>query len=972
MTLVDVDGLPPLDVDELPGDQFFRRIKAAAAEGIAANARRALRAFGHADGELIELQALDVPDGKWKNNLSAYTRSAAKVVALLAQVEPRKAEGVYFLFNKAKEEIAARYKPDTWRVMGKDDGTTTDSDMEARRAIYIDVDWDRRSGISTTDAQLRATLVAVQAIADRLAKILGDANAISMGCSGNCACAFLTLVPQLETPELAAMVKTILACLKALHGSDEIKIDLSVSEAKRLCPAFGSTKRKGDPDAPGRPHRRAVILTPAQVKPLDRAGLDKLVAGLLAQLTPEHRAEVDKMVRAKGGAKSSASNGKSNGAKAPRADSAAESDDPFTHANDCDPREVADRLGLLDGDVLTCPGCREASGPGGRVVILERGLKCSGDRCTDKGRNGFRTNVDLVMEVTGCTPIEAVRTLGDWFNFEVPSPKKTTKKQRQRGAKADAKKSAGSHAKEKSSPNGASAEARPTSSGDYYSVLGVERDADAAAIKSAYKKRARETHPDHHPDDPTAKENFEKVTEAYGVLSDPERRGRYDQQRKSAAKFHAANVSDRSRRDVVAGPFLAHSYLSAVMIFTHDVEDILRGRKLGFNQMTAAPTVDGVELQDHDLTTFRSDIALLIPGIDKDGDAVELHLCRGDICDAVLQVAHTNEYHPVRSYLRSLRWDGEQRIKRVAVEILKATDTRINQAIVRCFFLSAVARPIQPGCKVDTMMILVGEQGWLKSTFFSTLAGEWFCDSPIDIHSKDAFLTLRGAWILEFGELSSLQRAKDHEAVKVFLASKKDTYRLPFGRLNTTVPRSGVIGGTTNKPQCLADETGARRHHPIQCGGELDIARLADWRDQLWAEAVALYDAAATCPACVAEPTKRCAHHRWWLTPEEDELIKLVHEEHSTSDAWTDLVLEWASDPRSTAELGGDSTTTMHFSPDEVVPCTTANILKYAINKEPKQWSKGDEMRVAAILVMAGWKDRKPHRGPRIWERKAP
>jgi molecular chaperone DnaJ len=63
---------------------------------------------------------------------------------------------------------------------------------------------------------------------------------------------------------------------------------------------------------------------------------------------------------------------------------------------------------------------------------------------------------------------------------------------------------------------------------DYYEVLGVERDADPAALKKAYRKLALKYHPDRAGSDPQAEASFKEATEAYGVLSDPEKRSRYD------------------------------------------------------------------------------------------------------------------------------------------------------------------------------------------------------------------------------------------------------------------------------------------------------------------------------------------------------------------------------------------------------------------------------------------------------------
>jgi DnaJ-class molecular chaperone len=63
---------------------------------------------------------------------------------------------------------------------------------------------------------------------------------------------------------------------------------------------------------------------------------------------------------------------------------------------------------------------------------------------------------------------------------------------------------------------------------DLYSELGVPRTADAAAIKRAYRKLAKELHPDQNKDNPKAAERFKTITGAYDILSDPEKKGKYD------------------------------------------------------------------------------------------------------------------------------------------------------------------------------------------------------------------------------------------------------------------------------------------------------------------------------------------------------------------------------------------------------------------------------------------------------------
>ena len=67
---------------------------------------------------------------------------------------------------------------------------------------------------------------------------------------------------------------------------------------------------------------------------------------------------------------------------------------------------------------------------------------------------------------------------------------------------------------------------------NYYDVLGVKEDADAAEIKKAYRKLARDHHPDRNPDDPQAEETFKKIQEAYDTLGNEQKRKQYDQMRR--------------------------------------------------------------------------------------------------------------------------------------------------------------------------------------------------------------------------------------------------------------------------------------------------------------------------------------------------------------------------------------------------------------------------------------------------------
>ncbi len=81
---------------------------------------------------------------------------------------------------------------------------------------------------------------------------------------------------------------------------------------------------------------------------------------------------------------------------------------------------------------------------------------------------------------------------------------------------------------------------------DYYQVLGVPKTATQAEIKKAYRRLARQLHPDRNPDDKTAEQRFKDANEAHAVLSDPEKRKRYDELGANWQAYEQAGAGNRA------------------------------------------------------------------------------------------------------------------------------------------------------------------------------------------------------------------------------------------------------------------------------------------------------------------------------------------------------------------------------------------------------------------------------------------
>lgn len=107
---------------------------------------------------------------------------------------------------------------------------------------------------------------------------------------------------------------------------------------------------------------------------------------------------------------------------------------------------------------------------------------------------------------------------------------------------------------------------------DYYQALGVSKSASQSEIKKAYRKLARQYHPDVNPDDKQAEERFKEINEAYEVLSDPDKRGKYDQFGAQWQQFQSSGGSTNEFWGQWAG-----QGQGARQVSPEELEQILRG-----------------------------------------------------------------------------------------------------------------------------------------------------------------------------------------------------------------------------------------------------------------------------------------------------------------------------------------------------------------------------------------------------------
>lgn len=351
------------------------------------------------------------------------------------------------------------------------------------------------------------------------------------------------------------------------------------------------------------------------------------------------------------------------------------------------------------------------------------------------------------------------------------------------------------------------------------------------------------------------------------------------------------------------------------------------GKNLRFNEMTQGIEWRGKPIEDCDVV----DIRLLMERENYQPQDRDVRL-------AIDRVCRENAYNPVVDYLTALNWDGTSRLYRWMQLLLGAPDTEFTKLIGPKVLIGAVARAMEPGCKVDTVLVLEGAQGLKKSSAIAALFGEENTAESVslfDQHSK-MVMQMMGAWCVELAEFVAIL-TRDRNAVKGMISMRSDRVVLPYAKMASTHPRRCVFFGTINPDETgyLTDSTGNRRYWPVSVTS-IDIDGIREKRDQLWAEAYHLYREG----------------ERWWLEGEENQLAEAETAERQEQDAWAPILEDKL---RGEAEVTSDQALTALGIPHE-------------------RKDKRAQMRVGAALRSLGFErttQRPPGQPPRkVWTRK--
>lgn len=308
---------------------------------------------------------------------------------------------------------------------------------------------------------------------------------------------------------------------------------------------------------------------------------------------------------------------------------------------------------------------------------------------------------------------------------------------------------------------------------------------------------------------------------------------------------------------------------------------------------------------------------------------------------AIRHVAFMNPRNALREWADGLVWDRKSRIDQWLTYYAGADDSELTRVLGRRFLVSAMARLLNPGCKVDTMLILEGPQGLKKSTLIEVLAGkEWFSDQVGDVTSKDASQMIQGIWIMEVAEMDAFSRPEAN-AVKKFLSRLFDRYRPPYGRNVIRRERRCVFFGTINPDGSgyLKDTTGNRRYWPVGVSS-IDVDGVRADREQLWAEAKHAFEAG----------------EKWWIDNDDDiaQAVAAEQDARRDDDVWEPRVRAW-----------------LDAAERQLKPWFTSSEVLWEVLSVPlKEQRQSEKIRIAKILKLMGCRDVNNRNGihGRSWE----
>jgi hypothetical protein len=324
--------------------------------------------------------------------------------------------------------------------------------------------------------------------------------------------------------------------------------------------------------------------------------------------------------------------------------------------------------------------------------------------------------------------------------------------------------------------------------------------------------------------------------------------------------------------------------------------------------------------------------------------------------DVVVSRSRKNRYDPVREYLEYVELAED--IEPVDLERLAATylgtDDPLYDQMLRVAVLGAVSRRMEPGCKYDYVVVLKGDQGIRKSTFWEVLASPAWYNSSVPDDDKDLLLNVHATWFFELAELEHITNKKSAGKLKNTITTSVDLYRVPYGKATEHKPRPSIFVSTVNGDTFLRDDTGERRYLVIECpqvyakGELINLDAVVRDRDRIWKAAMQAYKAG----------------EKPYLANELQNESNLRNDDYQAEHPWGSMLDEWLNPSDHASKwVGANPDEFRHGAPKQF---DSHQALIGSRARDEKNLSKNDEMEIAKLLKKRGYVKRQVTVAPKL------
>lgn len=199
-------------------------------------------------------------------------------------------------------------------------------------------------------------------------------------------------------------------------------------------------------------------------------------------------------------------------------------------------------------------------------------------------------------------------------------------------------------------------------------------------------------------------------------------------------------------------------------------------------------------------------------------------------------IAEDSRYHPVKALLDAKQWDGIPRVSKI-IEALPTTNTDVRNLVMRKWFISAIAAIYEPGFSTKLVPVLKGDQSAMKSAFIkricSILPDSFLGEATLNPDDVDNVIRVCKHHIVELAELERTTK-REAGALKAFITTPIDNFRVKYGRSDTKKPRQTVFIATVNDDEFFKDTTGNTRFSVIELTGKINIDLVNDTLGYSW------------------------------------------------------------------------------------------------------------------------------------------